>query len=87
MNRGVMWGAVAFAAAYLAEQQFEHVRRDLERYDSLRAMSGKPPFLRELGGMAAGLLASLTGSNGTAPGGFVQSLVSDLVRYARIRGM
>jgi len=87
MNRGLIWGGVAFAAAYLAEQQFEHLRKDLARYDRLRAMSDKPPLLRELANMVTGFVGSFGAQASDAAGGFVQGVIGDLVRYARIRGM
>ena len=87
MNRGLIWGGVAFAAAYFAEQQFEHMRKDLARYDKLRAMSDKPPFLRELAGMVTGFVGAFGSQAGDAAGGFMQGIIGDLVRYARIRGM
>ena len=40
MYRGLILGALAFAATVLAERQFVFVKKDIERYDRIRAMSG-----------------------------------------------
>jgi hypothetical protein len=85
MDRGLIVGAVAFAAGFAAERLFASMSKDLARYEKLRAMSGEPPLAKELLSVVASVLGDATVKSGTSS--LISGLTSDLVRYARIRGM
>lgn len=87
MNRGIILGAIAFAAAFFAERQFEVVKKDIERYDRLRAMSGEPPLYKQLGTQLAGMVTTFGSQRQDEAKNLFTSLTGDLVRYARIRAM
>ncbi|MGH7727490.1 MAG: hypothetical protein ACREM2_01690 [Vulcanimicrobiaceae bacterium] len=80
MVRGLILGAAAFGAVLALDQQFDGLKKDFTRYDSLRAMSGQPPLAKQVLTMAMGFF-------GESGPGLVQNLVSDLTRYARLRSM
>ena len=44
MNRGLIFGAIAFAAAFAAERLFTSMTPDIARYNRMRAMSGRSRF-------------------------------------------
>ena len=46
--RGLIFGSLAFAAAFGAERLFAGMSKDIARYDRMRAMSGEPPLGRQL---------------------------------------
>ena len=48
MDRGLIVGAIAFAAAFAAERLYASMEPDLKRYEAMREMSGQPPILKEL---------------------------------------
>ena len=80
MTRGLIFGGIAFAAAFAFERQFVHLGRDLTRYNTLSGMSGERPFLQK---QLQQLIARIS-----HPGaGFLQSLMHDALRYARIKSM
>ncbi|HEV3194987.1 MAG TPA: hypothetical protein VGZ06_02525 [Candidatus Cybelea sp.] len=85
MDRGLIVGAVAFAVGFAAERLFASMSKDLARYEKLRAMSGEPPLAKELLSLVASVLGDATVKSGTSS--LISGLTSDLVRYARIRGM
>jgi hypothetical protein len=81
MTRGLIFGAIAFAAAFGAERLFASMAPDLARYNRMRAMSGQEPMFKELLTLAGGLLGS-SGARGAIAG-----LTDDVVRYAKMKGM
>jgi hypothetical protein len=85
MIRGVIFGALAFGAAFAAERVFAGMKDDLARYDAMRKMSGEEPLAKEVLSTIASLITGSVQKNGVAA--FVTSLTNDVVRYARIRGM
>jgi hypothetical protein len=85
MDRGLIVGAVAFAVGFAAERLYASMSKDLARYEKLRAMSGEPPLAKELLSLVASVLGDATVKSGTSS--LISGLTSDLVRYARIRGM
>jgi hypothetical protein len=85
MDRGLIVGAVAFAVGFAAERLFASMSKDLARYEKMREMSGEPPLFKELVSSVAGVVGDATIKNGAT--GLITGLTSDLVRYARIRGM
>jgi len=87
MLRGLMLGGIAFAAAYLAERQFESVRKDLTRYDRLRAMSDEGPLYKQLFRQGAGAISDFGTARQSDAKGLLASLTGDIVRYAQLRGM
>lgn len=80
MTRGLIFGGVAFAAAFAFERQFVHLGRDLARYNKLSEMSGEPPFLQKQ-------IQQFVARISRPCAGLVQSLVHDALRYARIKSM
>lgn len=85
MDRGLIVGAVAFAAGFAAERLFASLSEDLARYNKMREMSGEPPLAKELLSTLGGVLGDATAKSGAAS--LLAGLTDDLVRYARIRGM
>ena len=43
MDRGLIVGAIAFAAAFGLERLYASMGPDIARYEKMRAMSGQPP--------------------------------------------
>jgi hypothetical protein len=87
MYRGLILGALAFAAAILAERQFVAVAKDIERYDRIRAMSDDPPLLKQGFGMLRDMIGSFGDSRRGEATGMINALQNDVVRYARISTM
>ncbi|MDQ2908478.1 MAG: hypothetical protein M3R44_03905 [Candidatus Eremiobacteraeota bacterium] len=87
MVKGLIWGGIGFAAAFAAERVSSSLLTDLKRYDMMRAMSGDPPFLVELGKMAGTMLMPIAGSRKGEAVSELSTLQSDLMRYVRIRSM
>jgi|HubBroStandDraft_4_1064222.scaffolds.fasta_scaffold00007_31 hypothetical protein len=85
MDRGLIVGALAFAAGFAAERLFASMSKDIARYEKLREMSGEPPLMKELLSVVLGVFGDATIKRG-APS-LVADLTSDLVRYAEMRGM
>ena len=85
MDRGLIVGAVAFAVGFAAERLFASMSKDLARYEQMREMSGEPPLVKELLSSVVGVVGDATIKSGAT--GLIAGLTSDLVRYARIRGM
>ncbi len=81
MNRGLIFGAIAFAAAFAAERLFTSMTPDIARYNRMRAMSGQEPLLKELVSFVQSALGSASVS------GVVTDITNDAVRYARMKGM
>jgi hypothetical protein len=80
-------GSLAFAAVFAAERQYDAMGKDVERYDQLRAMSGDPPFLRQLLQSAGDMVSDFAGRRAGEAGDLFSSLTSDIVRYATLRNM
>jgi hypothetical protein len=87
MIRGLVLGGVAFAVAFALERQFETIRKDLARYDRLNEMSGEPPFLRKIAQSALSAISEYGASQQGKAENFLQTVQSDALRYARLRGM
>lgn len=85
MDRGLIVGAVAFAVGFAAERLFASMSKDLARYEKMREMSGEPPLFKEVISSVVGVVGDATIKSGAT--GLITGLTSDLVRYARIRGM
>lgn len=85
MVRGLIVGALAFAAAFAAERVVAGMREDLVRYDKLRTMSGEKPLAAELLSTVGSLITGSVQKNAVTS--FVNSLTQDAVRYAKLRGM
>ena len=85
MVKGLIIGALAFAAAFAAERVVAGMKDDLARYDRLRKMSGEKPLAAELLSTVGSLLTGSVQKNAVTS--FVNSLSQDAVRYAKIRGM
>ena len=87
MYRSLILGALAFAAAVLAERQFVAVAKDIERYDRMRTMSGDPPLLKQCFAMLRDSIGSIGSSQRGEAIGLLEALQHDVVRYARISTM
>jgi hypothetical protein len=87
MYRGLILGALAFAATVLAERQFVFVKKDIERYDRIRAMSGDAPLLKQGLMMLRDAIGSLGSTQRGGMMGMIESLQNDVVRYARLSTM
>ncbi len=87
MFRGLMFGALAFGAAFAAERRFGSLTKDLKRYDTIRAMSGDPPFLREVFKHLAKSASEYRLSRGGDPRAMVTSVLGDVKRYMTMRSM
>lgn len=87
MVKRLIWGGIGFAVAFAAEGVASSLFTDLKRYDMIRAMSGDPPFLVELGKKAGAMLMPLAGSRKGEAVDELSTLQSDLMRYVRIRSM
>jgi hypothetical protein len=85
MVRGLIVGALAFAAAFAAERAFASMKEDLARYDAMRKRSGQEPLAKELFSTLASLLTGSVQKSGVTS--FVTSVSNDLVRYAKMRSM
>jgi hypothetical protein len=81
MNRGLIFGAIAFVAAYAAEQLISSMGKDIAKYNEMRKMSGQEPIAKELLTIAG----SFFGNSGAA--GFITDTTNDIVRYAKMKGM
>jgi hypothetical protein len=85
MVRGIVVGAIAFAAAFAAERAIEGMKRDFDRYDAMRKMSGEEPLGKELLSMLGSLVTGSVQKNGLTT--LVSTLTKDAVRYAKLQGM
>jgi hypothetical protein len=86
MDRGLIVGALGFAAGFGAERLISSLGKDLKHYDTMRKMSGQGPFFKEI----LGTLGSLAGERASGidgAGGLLSGLTNDVVRYARMKGM
>jgi hypothetical protein len=87
MVRGLILGALAFGGVFLAERQFAEIAKDIKRYDSMRAMSGDPPLLRQALKSATDMISSFGASRQDEAQSLIASFTQDIVRYATIRSM
>ena len=91
MNRGLLYGAVAFAVVYALDHQWSRMQGDIRHVDSMRAMSDEVPIVKEqiarVIGLAGWLLAEQTPAVAGVTRGVVQSLREDILRYAKLDTM
>ncbi len=87
MVRGLIVGALAFAAAFFAERQFVALGKDMAKYNAMREMSGDSPLWRELTDIGGTMLAGFSANRTDGVRDVFGSLTSDLVRYAKMRSM
>jgi hypothetical protein len=85
MVRGIIVGALAFAAAFGIERVLAGMKSDIARYDAMRKMSGEEPLAKEVLATMASLVTGSVQKSGVTS--FVTSLTNDVVRYAKMRGM
>ena len=85
MLRGLIVGALAFAAAFAVERVFASMKSDIARYDAMRKMSGEEPLAKELLATMGSLVTGSVQKSGVTS--FVTSLTNDVVRYAKMKGM
>lgn len=86
MDRGLIVGAIAFAAAFGVERLYASLEKDIKRYETMRRMSGQQPIFKELTSTIFGNTIDKRDAAREATG-FVGSLVNDAIRYAKIRSM
>jgi hypothetical protein len=86
MDRGLIVGAIAFAAAFAAERLYASMEPDLRRYEAMRAMSGQQPILKELWSTISGGAIGEHEATRKASG-VLADLTKDALRYARMRSM
>jgi hypothetical protein len=87
MIRNLIIGGVAFGAAILAAQQVDGVRRDVDRYNDLARMSGSPTLMQKLVRVLLNTLGQFGSDREKQARDFVENIVGDVIRYARIKGM
>ncbi|GEM_PF-2166208 len=91
MNRGFVFGALAFTVAYVLEGEWSKLQRDIKHYDWMRAMSGEIPLVKEqvtrITGLVGWLLNEQSPQIAGVTRGVVQSLREDIVRYAKLDTM
>ena len=95
MIRDLLFGGVCFAVGYAVGKQLPNLKQDIERYDRLRAMSGEPPLMREVGDRVSGavsILMHMLSTQGVAGPltsvlRLVPGLDKDVDRYTRLRAM
>jgi len=85
MVRGIIVGALAFAAAFGIERVLAGMKSDIARYDAMRKMSGEEPLAKELLATMGSLVTGSVQKSGVTS--FVTSLTNDVVRYAKMKGM
>ncbi len=85
MYRGLILGSLAFVAALGVERLFASLAKDIARYDKMRKMSGQPPMIKELLSAIGGAVGGAAQKNGAT--GFITDVTSDVVRYAKMKGM
>jgi hypothetical protein len=85
MLRGIIVGALAFAAAFGIERVLAGMKSDIARYDAMRKMSGEEPLAKELLATMGSLVTGSVQKSGVTA--FVTSLTNDVVRYAKMKGM
>jgi hypothetical protein len=81
MTRGLIFGAIAFAAAFAAERLYTSLTPDIARYNRMRAMSGQEPLLKEIVSFVQSALGNASIS------GVMTDITNDAVRYAKMKGM
>jgi hypothetical protein len=62
MVRGIILGGLAFVAVFAAERQFESMKKDIDRYNSMRAMSGDVSLFKQALNSGLELLSSFGSS-------------------------
>lgn len=87
MVRGLIFGGIAFAAAYAAATQLDMIRKDIKKYDSMSTMSGSPTLAQRVFTTVLNALGQSAAARERQTRDFIESLVGDVIRYARIKGM
>ena len=88
MYRSLILGGLAFAGVFAASQQFHVIKADMDRYNELAKMSGSPTLTQKVGKILLETFGSLGGADRAAQTrDFVESMLGDVIRYARIKGM
>jgi hypothetical protein len=87
MVRGIILGGLAFVAVFAAERQYELLSKDIERYNSMREMSGDVSLFKQAMNSGLELLSSFGNSRRGDALDFLQSMQQDVMRYARISAM
>ncbi len=87
MVRGLVLGALAFAAVFVVDRQYVALGPDIKRYNAMREMSGDLPVLREIGKTVYGMIADFGASRQGEARDLFATFTHDLVRYAAMRSM
>ena len=86
MDRGLIFGAIAFGAAFGLERLLASLGPDIKRYSAMRKMSNEGSITKELLGLVGGMIGS-HGATQSAASGIISGLTNDVVRYAKMKGM
>jgi hypothetical protein len=87
MIRSLILGSVAFAGVFVASQQFHIIKSDMDRYNAMAEMSGSPTLARKFGKILLESFGQLGGDRAEQTKSFLEGMVGDVIRYARIKGM
>jgi hypothetical protein len=87
MVRGLILGGIAFAAVFAGAQQLDIVRKDMDRYNQLALMSGSPTLAQKLFTTVLNMLGQFGSDREKQAKDFVENMIGDVIRYARIKGM
>lgn len=87
MIRALFKGLITVSTLAYAARQFSHLAKDVNRYNAMRAMSGDPPLFRSTVRGTFDPRATNASAYQSGPFVFLASLVSDGLRYLRIRSM
>jgi hypothetical protein len=80
MIRSLILGSVAFAGVFVASQQFHII-------NAMAEMSGSPTLARKFGKILLESFGQLGGDRAEQTKSFLEGMVGDVIRYARIKGM
>jgi hypothetical protein len=80
-------GGIAFAAVFAAAQQLDVVRKDIDRYNQLATMSGSPTLMQKLVTTLLNTLGHFGSDREKQAKDFIENMIGDVIRYARIKGM
>ncbi len=85
MVKGLVAGALGFAAAFAIARVVAVSKADFERYDAMRKMSGQEPLVKELLSILGSMVAGTVQKNSVSE--FIAEMTNDVVRYAKLRDM
>ncbi len=87
MVRGLILGSLAFAGVYLASKQLHILQKDIAKYDQMSTMSGSPTLAQKAITSLLNVFGQPLVSRERQTRDFIENVVGDVIRYARIKGM